>query len=160
MAGEDPEVVAILDSVGLAGLAPHFAAEEIDGPTLWSLRAEELRELGLADAEGAALLARLRPEGTAPEDRVVPPAAALAAAEQALQRSALAEAAAFLAQAERGLAGVRDEQADPLRLRLLIARSSIARTQLGIASDEAGRLGREVLALARKLRETRSELMR
>ena len=85
---------------------------------------------------------------------------AIAAAEAALQRSALAEAAGLLRDAEAGLARRGETaEADALRLRVLIAWSSIARVQQGIASDEAGRLGRQVLALAQKLRETRSELM-
>ncbi|WP_161957382.1 AAA family ATPase [Aestuariivirga litoralis] len=85
---------------------------------------------------------------------------AVAAGEQALQRSALMEATHFLRQAEMSIERMGEgEKTDPLRLRVLIAQSSISRARLGIASEEAGRLGREVLELAQKLRETRSELI-
>lgn len=163
MTEPDPEVLAILQSVGLGALAERFAAEDIDGPLLWSLDDADLQELGLGAAEREILLGRLRPAGEAPRapardrDGKVPAALAVAAAEQALQRSALAEAAQFLRDAELSLAQAAD--ADSLRLRVLIARSSIVRAQQGIASEDAGRLGRQVLELAQRLRETRSELM-
>ena len=85
---------------------------------------------------------------------------ALAAGEQALQRSALMEAAHFLHQAEVSLERIGNAgKTDALRLRVLIGQSSISRARLGIASDEAGKLGRQVLELAQRLRETRSELI-
>jgi hypothetical protein len=160
VAGPDAEVLAVLESVGLAVLAARFAAEDIDGRTLWSLQEDDLAELGLDAGQRAVLLERLKSGGAARLGDNVPAPLAVAAAEAALQRSAIAEAAGFLRQAKTALGRMGDtEQADALRLRALIARSSIARVQQGIASDEAGRLGREVLALAQKLRESRAELM-
>jgi class 3 adenylate cyclase len=85
---------------------------------------------------------------------------ALAAGEQALQRSALIEAGHFLRQALASLDRLnRTRQTDQLRLRVLIAQSSVSRARLGIASDEVGLLGRQVLDLARSLGETRSEMI-
>lgn len=160
-ADPDPEVLVILESVGLAELAPRFATEDIDGPMLCSLTDGDLAELGLSPEQRLVLLARLRPGGSAaPAADSLSAPLAIAAAERALQRSALGEAAGFLDQAEARLSVAGEgAPADPLRLRVLIARSALARVQLGIASDEAGRLGRQVLELARKLREPTSELM-
>jgi hypothetical protein len=162
----DPEVQAVLESAGLADLAGLFAAHGITGAALWSISEDDLRGLGMSFGQRKRLLRRLRPQAAAAEtsdadgEAMVPAPLAIAAAEQALQRSAVQEAVQFLAQAEEALARFDDHaEADPLRLRLLIARSAISRVQQGIASDEAGRLGRQVLELARKLRETRSELM-
>lgn len=156
----DPEVEAILGQAGLAGLAGSFAAEEIDLATLWTLQDADLRELGLDGAQRQALLARLQRDGTAAgRDGDMPAADALAAAEQALRRQALAEAQRHLHAADQALSGMADAVADPLRLRGLIARLAICRARQGIAAEEAGRLGRQVLELAQKLRETKSELL-
>ncbi len=161
--GADPEVLAVLESAGLGDLADRFAAEDIDRSVLWALHDEDLCELGLAPAQRLALLARLTGERHAPaavdRDERIPAPMAIAAAEQALQRSDLAEASHFLRQAEHSLARMGEAAADPLRLRVLIARSSISRSRHGISSDEAGRLGRQILELAQKLRETKSELV-
>jgi class 3 adenylate cyclase len=84
----------------------------------------------------------------------------LAAGEQSIQRSALIEASHFLHQAQASLDRLaRTRQTDQLRLRVLIAQSSICRARLGIASDEAGQLAQQVLELARSLGDTRSELI-
>ena len=84
----------------------------------------------------------------------------LAAGEQSMQRSALIEASHFLRQAQASLDRLeRTRQTDQLRLRVLIAQSSICRARLGIASDEAGQLAQQVLELARSLGEKRSELI-
>jgi hypothetical protein len=163
--GADPEVLAILEAAGLGDLVDRFVAEDIDGSMLWSLQEDDLRELGLTPAQRQALLARLIQAGAAANsaspdgDEKVAATKAIAAAEQALQRSDLTEASRVLDQAELALARMDDAAADPLRLRVLIARSSISRARQGISSEEAGRLGRQVLDLAHKLRETRSELM-
>ncbi len=82
------------------------------------------------------------------------------AGEQALSRSALIEATYHL---DRALASIDrlppGRSAQTLKLRALAALAAIKRARLGIASDEAGALGREVLALARQVQDTRSELL-
>jgi len=84
----------------------------------------------------------------------------LAAGEQSMQRSAMIEASHFLRQAQASLDRLaRNRQTDQLRLSVLIAQSSICRARLGIASDEAGQLGRQVLELAQSLGDIRSELI-
>lgn len=150
----------------MADLAARFAAQHIDGATLWSLSEGDLRELGLSFGQRKRLLDRLRPHKAEPpqapaqSDDMLSAALDIDAAERALQQSALAEAARHLGEAERALDRCGEQaDADRLRLRLLIARSAASRAQLGIASEEAGRLGRQVLELSRRLRETKSELM-
>ena len=160
--GVDPEVLAILDEAGLGHLADRFAAEDVDAATLRSLQEEDLCELGLDAPQRQALLVRLMRDGrpvAAGRQANMPAPAAVAAAEEALRRHAPAEALRYLRRADQALAGMGDAAADPLRLRALIARSAICRIQQGIASEEAGRLGRQVLELAQKLRETKGELI-
>ena len=85
---------------------------------------------------------------------------ALAAGEQALQGSALIEASHFLRLALVALDRLPpSRQTDQIRLKVLIGLSSVSRARQGIASDEVGALGRQVLELARSLGETRSELI-
>lgn len=85
---------------------------------------------------------------------------ALLAGEQALSRSALIEADHFLRQALAALDLLqRTRPHDLLRLRALVGQASISRARLGIASDEAGALGRQVLELAQRLGERRSEMI-
>lgn len=94
------------------------------------------------------------------EDHATAAPLALEAGEQALSRSALIEASHFLRQALDSLGYLgRTRQNDLLRLRVLVAQASISRARLGIASDEAGALGRQVLELARDLGERRSEMI-
>ena len=84
----------------------------------------------------------------------------LAAGEQAMQRSALTEADHFLRQALASLDRIdRTREVDKLRLRVLVAQASVSRARLGIASDEVGVLGLQVLELARGLGESRSEMI-
>ncbi len=63
-----PEVEAVLQSVGLSELAVRFAAEDIDDALFWSLREDDLRELGLNLGQRKRLLGRIkagRPTGQA-----------------------------------------------------------------------------------------------
>ncbi|MFD1342236.1 ATP-binding protein [Litorisediminicola beolgyonensis] len=83
----------------------------------------------------------------------------IAAAERGLAGSALIEAGAYLDQAEAALGKLeKTRETDRLRLRALGAMASLKRAREGIASDAAGRLAREILALARELGETKTEL--
>ena len=85
---------------------------------------------------------------------------ALQAGEAALARSALIEAGHHFDRALAALERVaRSRPVDMMRLRALTGMASVKRAREGIASDEAGRLGRAVLALARELGETRTELL-
>lgn len=85
---------------------------------------------------------------------------ALRAGEAALARSALIEAGHHFDRALAALERVaRSRPVDMLRLRALAGMASVKRAREGIASDEAGRLGRAVLTLARDLGETRTELL-
>ena len=85
---------------------------------------------------------------------------ALRAGEAALARSALIEAGHHFDRALAALERVaRSRPVDMLRLRALAGMASVKRAREGIASDEAGRLGRAVLALARDLGETRTEML-
>ncbi len=85
---------------------------------------------------------------------------ALKAGEAALARSALIEAGHHFDRAIAALERVaRSRPVDMLRLRALAGMASVKRAREGIASDEAGRLGRAVLALARDLGETRTEML-
>ena len=84
----------------------------------------------------------------------------LAAGEQAMQRSARIEAGHLLRQAKASLDSVQRTRAtDQLRLRVLVAQASVSRGRLGIAADEVGVLGRQVLDLARDLGDSRSEMI-
>lgn len=155
----DPEIRAILEAAGLAG---RLDSPEMSTAALGALSEDDLRRMGLSLGQRKRLLQRLRQvSGAAPGGPEMERASlAVAAAEQALQRPSLAEALDLLQEADAALArAVEGADADRLRLRVLIARSAISRTQLGIASDEAGRLGRQVLELARRLQDTRSELV-
>lgn len=85
---------------------------------------------------------------------------ALRAGEAALARSALIEAGFHFDRALSALGRLgHTRELDLLRLRSLTGLASVKRAREGIASDEAGRLGRAVLALARDLGETRTELL-
>lgn len=55
-----PVVEAVLQSLGLGELADRFAAEDIDDTLFWSLREDDLRELGLNLGQRKRLLERLR----------------------------------------------------------------------------------------------------
>jgi len=110
-------------------------------------------------------ISRLRPgllawHAAQAEDHVTAAPLALVAGEQALSRSALIEAEHFLRQAIGSLDLLKRTRAhDLLRLRALVGQASISRARLGIASDEAGVLGRQVLELAQALGERRSEMI-
>lgn len=116
-------------------------------------------------AETQPDLDRLRPgllawHAAEAEDHATAAPLALEAGEQALSRSALIEASHFLRQALAALGHLgRTRQNDLLRLRVLVAQASISRARRGIASDEAGALGRQVLDLAQDLGERRSEMI-
>ncbi|HSF63089.1 MAG TPA: AAA family ATPase, partial [Paracoccaceae bacterium] len=94
------------------------------------------------------------------EDHATAAPLALVAGEQALTRSALIEASHFLRQALASLDRLeRSRETDLLRLRVLTAQASISRARLGIASDEVGVLGQQIMALACDLGERRSEMI-
>ncbi len=59
MLRHDPEVDAVLNSLGMAGLSALFAAEDIDAAVLPSLQDSDLREIGLTLGQRKKLLAYL-----------------------------------------------------------------------------------------------------
>ena len=130
-----------------SGRSPRMTCASL-GLTLWPAQA--------AAAAPASPRPRRRRTPTDDGETTVPAPLAIAAAEQALQRSRHAGGRAVPRPGGGGARPPRRPCRRPTRCgcRLLIARSSISRVQQGIASDEAGRLGRQVLELARKLRET------
>lgn len=84
----------------------------------------------------------------------------LTAGEQSLQRSALIEANHFLRQAQASLDRLgHTRKTGQLRLRVLIAQSAVCRATQGIASYEAGHLGRQALELAQSLGDMKSKLI-
>jgi class 3 adenylate cyclase len=85
---------------------------------------------------------------------------AISAGEQAMQRSALIEADHFFSRAAEALKQLpQSRQTDLLLLKVLLAQASISRARLGIFSDSVGQLTAQVLGLARKLGDVKSELI-
>lgn len=70
MQRHDPDVDAILKSLGMAELSALFAAEDIDASVLHSLQDSDLRDIGLTLGQRKKLLAHLQSTATTPSDPV------------------------------------------------------------------------------------------